>query len=86
MDQNIWSRKKAAFSFRFVSGHEVHNIVRSLNTNRPLGLFVTPAGALKDDAEYIVPHLTRLLNNCIDQCTFSKKTRKKIQRSMVQFL
>ena len=52
------------------------DIVRKINVRKPLGPCTVPAWAIIDGQSVIVPHLTFVINTCLDENIFPIELKK----------
>jgi hypothetical protein len=58
------------FNFSHTSEHQVHYIIKNLNTKKSTGFDNIPPKIIKYSIDYLVPFLTSVINKCIDDCIF----------------
>ena len=85
------------FFFKFVTCKEVHDLIKCLNVNKPLGPSKIPAWALKDAQSVLAEPLCFLINEFISESSFPtdlkkalvsplyKKETQKIPLTIVQY-
>ena len=65
-----WNGNNTSFSFCSITESFVLKPLKTLKTNKAIGLDRISAGLLKDSAECMAPILTRLLNRSLEASTF----------------
>ena len=65
------------FAFSVSTEKNIRDLVLKMNTNKPLGPSKIPMWALKDGIESVLPHLTFVLNFCVEHMSFQITSRKQ---------
>ena len=66
------------FFFKYVTCKEVHDLIKCLNVNKPLGPSKIPAWALKDAQSVLAEHLCFRINEFISESSFSTDLKKTL--------
>ena len=68
--------ESAPFHFQHITVKQCFDIVRKINVRKPLGPCTVPAWAIVDGQSVIVPHLTFVINTCLDENNFPIELKK----------
>ena len=73
---NKSASESASFHFQHITVKQCFDIVRKINVGKPLGPCTVPAWAIIDGQSVIVPHLTFVINTCLDENIFPIELKK----------
>ena len=73
---NKSASESAPFRFQHITVKQCFDTVRKINFRKPLGPCTVPAWAIIDDQSVIVPHLTFVINTCLDENIFPIELKK----------
>ena len=73
---NKSASESASFHFQHITVKQCFDIVRKINVRKPLGPCTVPAWAIIDGQSVIVPHLTFVINTCLDENIFPIELKK----------
>ena len=73
---NKSASESAPFHFQHITMKQFFDIVRKINIRKPLGPCTVPAWAIIDGQLIVVPHLTFVINTCLDENIFPIELKK----------
>ena len=73
---NKSASESAPFHFQHITVKQCFDIVRKIIVRKPLGPCTVPAWAIIDGQSVIVPHLTFVINTCLDEKIFPIELKK----------
>ena len=80
---NKSASESAPFHFQHITVKQCFDIIRKINVRKPLGPCTVPAWAIIDGQSVIVPHLTFVLNTCLDENIFPIELKKSTRNPFV---
>ena len=73
---NKSASESAPFHFQHIKVKQCFDINQKINVRKPLGPCTVPAWAIIDGQSVIVPHLTFVINTCLDENVFPIELKK----------
>ena len=73
---NKSASESAPFAFQHITVKQCFDVVQKINVRKPLGPCAVPAWAIIDGRSVIVPHLTFVINTCLDENFLPIKLKK----------
>ena len=74
---NKSASESAPFHFQHIKVKQCFDIVQKINVRKPLEPCTVPAWAIIDGQSVIVPHLTFVINTCLDENYFPIELKKE---------